>query len=216
MIDRARKLGLPYVLIPNPDVMFQPRYATLYIFKAILQVLVEYKLLDSNIIDQIITYLQAIQPQDFEVEGKNLANSIHGKTPIIYASNEYKLVPHLWKIKINENAKTPCFWNYLPELNHNEMVGFTNPQANFQFIFIKNQAENSANIVRMTKLAELFSSRNLPVKQIEVKDYGNYLANLIAMILIGDWTAYYLALSYGIDPTPVDMVEEFKLKMKGQ
>jgi hypothetical protein len=34
------------------------------------------------------------------------------------------------------------------------------------------------------------------------------------MTLIGDWTAYYLALAYGIDPTPVDMVEEFKLLLK--
>jgi glucose/mannose-6-phosphate isomerase len=61
---------------------------------------------------------------------------------------------------------------------------------------------------------DLFQERGLSVEEVVVPNFNNHLANLIAMILIGDWTAYYLALAYGIDPTPVDMVEDFKDKMK--
>lgn len=214
LINKAKEQGNPYVVIPNPDPYFQPRYATLYILKAILQVLIAYDIIDESNQDILTTLLQGVNPQEFEEQGQQLAQSIKGKTPIVYATEPYKVVAHLWKIKINENAKTPCFWNYVPELNHNEMVGFTNPQADFQFIFIHNASETSRNILRFEKLNTLFTSRGLSVIDIIVPDYGNHLANIIAMILIGDWTAYYLALAYGIDPTPVDMVEEFKVLMK--
>jgi glucose/mannose-6-phosphate isomerase len=214
LIDRARELNQPYVIIPNPSPDFQPRYATLYILKAIIEVLIKFGVLSESAREKVVSLVSSVKPQDFESQGEVLASLIKGKTPVIYATCEYKLSAHLWKIKINENAKTPCFWNYIPELNHNEMVGFTNPQAEFQFIFLQNEVETSRNIKRFEKLKQLFESRGLSVSDVFVPDFGNKLANLVAMTLIGDWTAYYLALSYGIDPTPVDMVEEFKLLMK--
>jgi glucose/mannose-6-phosphate isomerase len=214
LIERARELNQPYVVIPNPSPDFQPRYATLYILKAIIEVLIKFGILADVARDKIVSLVSAVKPQDFESQGQALASLIKGKTPVIYATYEYKLAAHLWKIKINENSKTPCFWNYIPELNHNEMVGFTNPQAEFQFIFLQNEVETSRNIKRFKKLTQLFESRGLAVSNIVVPDFGNKLANLVAMTLIGDWTAYYLALAYEIDPTPVDMVEEFKLLMK--
>jgi len=214
LIDRARELGKPYVVIPNPSPDFQPRYATLYILKALIEVLIQFGVLSAEARDKVVSLLSQVKPENFESQGQSLAELIKGKTPVIYATGDYKLSAHLWKIKINENAKTPCFWNYVPELNHNEMVGFTNPQANFQFILLQNKVETSRNIKRFEKLQQLFESRRLAVSKIVVPDFGNKLANVVAMTLIGDWTAYYLALAYGIDPTPVDMVEEFKLLMK--
>jgi glucose/mannose-6-phosphate isomerase len=214
LIDRARELNQPYVIIPNPSPDFQPRYATLYILKAIIEVLIKFGVLSESAREKVVSLVSSVKPQDFESQGEVLASLIKGKTPVIYATCEYKLSAHLWKIKINENAKTPCFWNYIPELNHNEMLGFTNPQAEFQFIFLQNEVETSRNIKRFEKLTQLFESRGLAVSNIVIPDFGNKLANLVAMTLIGDWTAYYLALAYGIDPTPVDMVEEFKLLLK--
>ena len=214
LIQRAQELGKPYVVLPNPDPMFQPRYATLYILKAMLTVGVAYGALDQAVLDRFASALGGVSPKVFEQRGQELASLIQGKTPIIYSSFEYKVGAHLWKIKINENAKTPCFWNYFPELNHNEMVGYTNPQANFQFIFVKNESESDRNIKRMQVMNDLFQERGLSVEEVVVPNFNNHLANLISMILIGDWKAYYLALAYGIDPTPVDMVEDFKDKMK--
>ncbi|MEY3471218.1 MAG: hypothetical protein RLZZ223_568 [Candidatus Parcubacteria bacterium] len=214
LIERARELNQPYVVIPNPSPDFQPRYATLYILKALIEVLIQFGVLSAEARDKVINLVSQVKPQNFETQGQSLAELIKGKTPVIYATCEYRLSAHLWKIKINENAKTPCFWNYAPELNHNEMVGFTNPQANFQFILLQNEVEVSRNIKRFEKLKQLFESRGLLVHNVIIPDFGNKLANLVAMTLVGDWTAYYLALAYGIDPTPVDMVEEFKLLMK--
>lgn len=215
LIERAQELGQPYVVLPKPSDMFQPRYATLYILKAMLDVLVTYGLLDSGVAYRLESSLNGLDPADFEEKGKVLAQHVVGKTPVVYATNEFKRAALLWKIKMNENAKTPCFWNYVPELNHNEMVGFTHPQAEFQFFFLSNESErDTAGGRRLENMHELFTERGLSVEEVVVADYGNHLANLLAMILVGDWTAYYTALAYDIDPTPVDMVEDFKHKME--
>jgi glucose/mannose-6-phosphate isomerase len=214
LIEKARELKLPYVVLPKPGEMFQPRYATLYMVKAILTVLVKIGYIPNSVLSQMSLALTSVNPADFEAQGKDLASKLVGKTPVLYTSQTYQKVSHLWKIKINENAKTPAFHNYFPELNHNEMVGFTLPQAKFHFVLIKNQEETSRNIKRMEVMKGIFEKNGLDVTEISVPNYGTFFANVVAMILIGDWTAYYLALANQIDPTPVEMVETFKALME--
>lgn len=215
LIEKAKELSLPYVQLPKPGEMFQPRYATLYMVKAILTVLATINYIPVEALSNISSSLQSVDPADFEVQGKELAATLVGKTPIVYASRTYRKVSHLWKIKINENAKTPAYHNYFPELNHNEMVGYTLPQAKFHFVFIKNESESeSRNMKRMMVMKGLLEEKEMSISEAVVPDFGSYFANLVAMILVGDWTAYYLALENRIDPTPVDMVESFKALMK--
>lgn len=214
LIEKARELSLPYILLPKPGEMFQPRYATLYMVKAVLTVLAQIGYIPAEVPGNMSKALASVDPADFEVQGKELAAKLAGKTPIIYTSRKYRKVSHLWKIKINENAKTPAYHNYFPELNHNEMVGYTLPQADFQFVYIKNEEETSRNMKRMEVMKGLMEEKNMGVSEVSVPDFGSYFANLIAMILVGDWTAYYLALANDIDPTPVDMVEAFKALME--
>lgn len=214
LIQKAQELSLPYIVLPKPGEMFQPRYATLYMVKAILTVLAQIGYIPAEVPGNMAKALTSVDPADFEVQGKELASKLVGKTPIIYASRQYRKVSHLWKIKINENAKTPAYHNYFPELNHNEMVGYTIPRAKFHFVYVKNDEETSRNIKRMEVMKGLLNEKDMEVSEISVPDFGSYFANLVAMILVGDWTAYYLALENDIDPTPVDMVESFKTLME--
>lgn len=186
---------------------FQPRYAATYAFIAMHQVLTNLKLTD------IITEFPKISVSFLEKEGQALARKLKNKTPIIYASNQLKVVAKNWKIKINENAKTPAFWNYFPELNHNEMVGFTNPQGKFFNIILSTKNEEALIKKRMEITNKLYQQKGISGEIIQIKG-ENYLEKLLNGLVLGDWTSYYLALEYGQDPTPVDMVEDFKEKMK--
>lgn len=186
---------------------FQPRYATTYAFAAMHQVLTNLKLTD------IITEFPKINSLFFEEKGKELAQKLKNKTPIIYTSNKLKIVAKNWKIKINENSKTPAFWNYFPELNHNEMVGFTNPQGNFFNIVIKTDNDNKLIKKRMEITKELYGKKEIPGEIIEIPG-KSYLERILNALILGDWVSYYLALEYNQDPTPVDMVEDFKEKIK--
>ncbi len=54
---------------------------------------------------------------------RTLARGLHGTTPVIAGAGLTSPIAYRWKTQINENAKQLCFWNELPELDHNEIVG---------------------------------------------------------------------------------------------
>jgi glucose/mannose-6-phosphate isomerase len=146
---------------------------------------------------------------ELEAEGKALAQKLVGKTPVVYASTKYKSVAMVWKIKLNENAKTPAFWNFFPELNHNEMVGFTNPQGKFIILMLRDLDDHPKNLKRFDVTAGLLRKRGVEVEILDMGGKGVF-AKMFMSIALGDFASYYLALEYGQDPTPVDMVEELK------
>lgn len=202
--------NIPHIELPYPFENFQPRMATGYSVMAMFKLLVNSGLVKFDVaqLDEISEKLKNVTPL-LEERGKKLAQKLIGKTPIIYAGIKYKSIAHIWKIKINENAKTPAFYNFFPELNHNEMVGYTNPQADFFFVMLMDKKDNPQNIKRFEVMKELMEKKGMGVEIIEIEG-NNVFEKVFSSLCLGDWTSYYLALEYGIDPTPVDMVEEFK------
>jgi len=147
----------------------------------------------------------------------NLARVIAGKTretiPVIWGTTGVsEAVAQRWKAQINENAKCPAYYNIFPELNHNEVVGFEVPEDMINrlvYIILRDKDDNE----RIKKRIEI--SKNIikdKVKNIiEINSSGeSYLARLFSLIYIGDYASVYLALEYGINPTPVKMIDYLK------
>ena len=147
--------------------------------------------------------------EEFEAIGKALSEKLAGTTPVIYSTVRYKSVAMIWKIKINENAKTPAFWNFFPELNHNEMVGFTLPQAKFTVVMLRDPDDHPKNKKRFEVTAGLLSEKGVSVEIVDMPG-ETVFERMFGSILIADFTSYYLALEYGQNPTPVNMVEQLK------
>ncbi len=208
--EMCRTNHIPHIKLPIPFEDFQPRVGTGYFFGAMFQVLVN----QGMVRDTTATLLaeaenvKAALPA-IEEEGKALAQKLVGKTPVIYATTRYKSVAMVWKIKLNENAKTPAFWNFFPELNHNEMVGFTNPQGKFIVIMLRHQDTHPRVLKRFEVTANLLRKKGIEVEILDMAGESVY-SRVFMSIALGDFTSYYLALAYGQDPTPVDMVEELK------
>lgn len=207
--------GVQHVKLPIPYDNFQPRMATGHFVATILQILVNAK----KIPDQITEIQDAIALQirndimSSEEDAKRIAQQLVGKTPIIYASEKLKSLALVWKIKFNENSKVPAFWNYFPELNHNEFVGFTNPQAKFSVMILRDESDHQRNQMRFTATADALRAKGIDVTIIDLVT-GEMLRKLFSTIGLCDWISYYLALAYEQDPTPVDMVEDFKKVLK--
>jgi glucose/mannose-6-phosphate isomerase len=199
----SKENHIPVVKYSIAFANFQPRFAATYAFAAMHQVLTNIGLCSK------IEKFPAIDSLSLENSGQALAKKIKNHTPVIYASDKFKALAKNWKIKINENAKTPAFWNYFPELNHNEMVGFTNPINDFYVIFLKSENDQPEVKKRMDITRDLYQRKNLPCYEIILKG-ESYLEEFLFGLSFGDWVSYYLALEYGQDPTPVDMVEDFK------
>ena len=208
--EMCKTNGVPHIKLPYPYENFQPRMATGYFVFAIFQVLINSGLIefDTSKLGATSKSLEKIT-KDIEEKSKEIAARLKGKTPIVYTSTSFKALAHIWKIKINENAKTPAFWSFFPELNHNEMVGFTNPQADFYFIMLCDKNDNPQNIKRFGVTADLMKKKGMDSEIINIEG-DNIFEKVFSTLYLGDWVSYYLALEYGQDPTPVDMVEEFK------
>lgn len=206
----CEKNKLPCVSIPSG---IQPRYAVGYFFAAMFRVLVNAGLVEDKT-EELMALSEKLNETvlTLEEKGRELAGQLVGKTPIIYASAKFKALAMIWKIKINENAKTPAFYNFYPELNHNEMVGFTLPQGKFHIITLLDKNDHPQNIKRMRLTAELLREKGVETTLVEMEN-DNILNTIFSTLLLGDWTAYYLALAYGQDPTPVALVEELKKKL---
>lgn len=206
IMEMTKKNKIPLVQFKIDFNNFQPRYAATYVFAAFYQVLTNLGLCDR------IKEFPKIDSRASEIAGEELALKIKGKTPIIYASDKYKLLAKNWKIKINENSKTPAFWNYFPELNHNEMVGFTNPQAKFFAIMLSEKDDHPRIKKRMEITAKLYQGKGIESEIVNIEG-KTFLEKVLKTLVLGDWVSYYLALEYSQDPTPVEMVEEFKKKL---
>lgn len=206
----CKEYGMPHIKLPIPYPNYQPRMGTGYFFGALFKILVNHGLVP-DLTNEIINSSNKFNDfmKNYEEKGKDLAKALYGKTPVVYASSEYRYTAMVWKIKLNENAKTPAFWNFFPELNHNEMVGFTNPQAKFFIIMLKDIKDNPKNLKRYDSTAELLREKGIESTIINM-DGDDVFSKMFLSITLSDWTSYYLALEYKQDPTPVDMVEKLK------
>ena len=207
-------------LVKVPATGIQPRSALGYLFAAVVKVLSNCNIIE-NLEKDILEMAKALNPKAFEEQGKKLAQKIKGKIPIIYASDKFKELAQIWKINFNENSKSPAFWNYFPELNHNEMVGYeeiksqkSKIKSNFHVIILRDKKLDHPRILkRMTLTAKLLKEKGIKVDIIDIRDV-NILTKIFSNYILSQWVSYYLALEYGTDPTPVKMVEEFKKKLK--
>lgn len=207
LIEICKKNKLPCVKLPFVS---QPRYATGYFFATMLKIMANAGLIKLNE-KEIIQSAEKLKKEVLKLEnrGKLIAKKLVGKTPIIYSSDRLRAIPMIWKIKINENAKTPAFYNVYPELSHNEMVGFTLPQGKFHILTLMNNNDHPQILKRMRITAKLYKEKGIDTTLIEI-DGSNVFDLIFKTLLLGDWISYYLALEYKQNPTPVKMVEALK------
>jgi len=150
-----------------------------------------------------------------ENPAKQLARLWHGKVPILYGSHCLTdVIAYRWKTQVNENAKAPAFVGILPELNHNETVGWENRELRKLFIynFLRDKEEHERVSKRFELCKEILKAANSAVCEWSGGGEG-LLARLLSLAYLGDWASFYLAVLYEVDPTPVKLIDYLKQKM---
>ncbi|MBI4134579.1 MAG: hypothetical protein HY471_00525 [Candidatus Sungbacteria bacterium] len=213
LMELAKEAQVPYVQLTDKSV--PPRMALGYMTKSLLALMRRERELRD-----IAKLAQTFNPLQFEEEAKRLAEALRNAVPVVYASAANTALAMNWKIKFNETAKIPAFYNVLPELNHNEMNGFDGGEkarrilGPFHFIFLRDSGDDLRVQRRMDVLAELYRERNLPISEVTISHASPWM-KIFGTLIRGDWLAYILALFYGHEPAAVPMVEEFKRRIAG-
>ena len=147
-------------------------------------------------------------------EAKVLARGLHGAIPIVSGSGLTEAVAYRWKTQINENAKLPAFASELPELNHNEICGWSGAGSlgRFAAVFlgdadihprVRDRIELTEGLIREQGHAT-FVVRSRGQTRVE---------RVFSLVLLGDLVSLYLAVLRGVDPTPVDVIESLKSRL---
>ncbi len=146
---------------------------------------------------------------------KQLAADLFERIPVIYGSEVTAVAALRWKCQINENAKALAFCNQFPELNHNEIVGWEYPAADmerFRVIYLTDEKLHPQNVKRMNVTASLLENYVGEIKRYA--GTGNCrLARLLSSVNLGDYLSLYLAILKGIDPSPVERIENLKKQL---
>jgi len=206
----AAERDLPHVRIEKPHPTFQPRVAMGYFFGAFAGILENAGLLSGVDADLAGVAARLRGQTELESQAKRLAGELHGRIPVIYATAPFDTTAaRVIKIKLNENAKTAAFFYGLPELNHNEMVGYTRLCGPFTAVLLRDPDQSPRMKRREDVTVETLRENGVPVVEIPLLD-GNAIEKLFAVLSLFDFVSCFLAMADGIDPNPGAMVEDFK------
>ncbi len=147
---------------------------------------------------------------------KQWALRLEGKWPMVFGSGALAPVARRWKGQISEIAKALAQFEFLPEADHNTLAGLHNPRVLFPqtiAIFLTATGEHPRNQLRARLTRDVFQQHGLEAALVEARGEGR-LAQQWTALHLGDYIAYYLAMRYDTDPTPVTAIEGFKAALK--
>lgn len=205
LLERAQKDKIVYFQIPTG---LQPRLSTGFFISGITKILINSGLLP-NIEKDLLSAVENLDESLDEDLAKDLAVKLKDKVPVVYSTDNNSSIAQVSKIKFNENTKVQSFANFFPELNHNEMVGYTRVLMNLYFLVFESKFTHERNKKRIEVFAKLMRDKNLPIDVIKMKG-DSVLEEMMNIYYLIDHVTYYYAEEYGVDPEPVAMVEEFK------
>jgi glucose/mannose-6-phosphate isomerase len=201
----------------------QPRCAIGFSFFPLLILMTKLGLISDKDV-QIIKVIQALKnrtkqyvnPDESVNNALKIAYHLAGKIPVIYSSIDFFDIVNLrWRGQFEENAKTLAYGNCLPEMNHNEIVGWQeNPGLlkKIAVIILKDKEDLVPVKKRIEITIEIIKSISGLILEIEGEG-ESLLERLFDVIYLGDWVSYYLAIMNKTDPTPVEKITFLKNKL---
>ena len=146
-------------------------------------------------------------------EAKQVARRLHEKLPVTYGAGPLTEVAHRWKTQLNESSKVWAFYEELPELHHNAIIGYKLPTGiarDTVVVFLRSEDIIHPRILLRYDFTERLL-REAGVESLTVNSRGkSALAQVMSLILLGDYVSGYLALLYEVDPTPTTVIDELK------
>jgi glucose/mannose-6-phosphate isomerase len=218
LAELARADRVPVIPLPGG---FQPRAAVAYMTVAALEVAalcgVGPRL--TSEIDVAASHAEQLVAEwgpDAE-EGslaKEIASTLLGSAPVIAGAGLTAPIAYRWKTQINENAKLPCFAHELPELDHNEIVGWEGAQdvGRFAAVFLDDSDAHPRVKARMELTRKLIADNATASLNVETRGQTT-IERVFSLVLLGDLVSLYLAVLRGVDPGPVEMIERLKAEL---
>jgi len=143
---------------------------------------------------------------------KHLAQRLEGHLPVVYGAGILTEVAHRWKTQFNENSKLWCFWEELPEANHNAIVGYRLPEAVAKrafVVFLRCGTLHQRIRLRYEFTRQALDEAGVASETVDAEG-KSLLAQMLSVIFFGDYVSLYLAIQAGVDPSPTTVIADLK------
>ncbi|MEU0571342.1 SIS domain-containing protein [Nonomuraea sp. NPDC005983] len=185
---------------------------------------------DDGVFESVARALEGVAHQcrptseSFVNPGKSLAMELADSVPMIWGSSRVAgVAAYRLACQLNENGKYPALFGELPEANHNQVVALDGPLAErdifadtagrtIRLVMLRDVEEHPQVARRREASVRLAHDRGVPVSELAAEG-AHPLERLATLIGLGDYASTYLALGYGVDPTPVTAISELKARI---
>jgi len=215
--ELAEEEGIPVFAI---DYQAPPRAAFPYSFVPLIGIFQKLGLLEDKSADlqealQVLNRLSTDLAETVPLvsnPAKQLANKLWGHVAVICGAGILSEVAQRWKTQLNENSKTCAFFEIFPEFNHNAVVGYNFPsriKGRILVILLRSSLLHPRNLLRYKATAELLGKSGISHELVEATG-TTALAQMMSLVLLGDYISFYLAILNRVDPTPIYPIDFVK------
>lgn len=222
LLELAREGAITHVVLPDRT-KIEPRMSTIAQMRTIAMLLAHFNLVSADYYEEIASADEWLKAETAQWlpdrstdanQAKQLALLAVGKTPVFYGGRLTGPLAYKWKISWNENAKNVAFWNVYPEANHNEFIGWSSHPVDkpFAVFDLRSSFEHERILKRFDITDKLLSGKRPKATSLQLK--GDTPVNqLLWGTILADFVSIYVAILNGVDPTPVDLVENLKKEL---
>lgn len=208
MIDFCKKNSYDFIQVKGG---FPPRTCIGYSIVQLMKVLTFNKLIPSKLFGQLAKVPDFLAKEEASLQkyASQLCEKTYDKMPVLYSDEKFEGVCVRYRQQINENAKMLCWHHVIPEMNHNEMVGWRDVNHNLVVIFINNKLDYSRNVQRKDLNIEAIKKYTPNIIQINSKG-RNIIEQSFYHIFLVDLLSIYLAEKRGVESMEIDVINHLK------
>lgn len=204
----AQQNNYNHIIIPGGH---PPRGAFGLAFPTLFTMLNHYGIVEKDFTAEFNNAITTINQEENNIiaEAKTITEKLVGKTPVIYADANYEGVAVRFRQQINENSKMLCWHHVIPEMNHNELVGWRTKNENLAVVIFRNDDDYYRTQKRMEVNKTVFEKYTSTI--VEIYSKGNsQLEKSLYLIHLGDWISFFLSEKNGVDVVEVDVITHLK------
>lgn len=204
----AEQHQLDCIIIPGGN---PPRSCIGYSLVQLLKIVQFNGFVKTDLLKQVEGAINLLNTESVSIknEALEIANTLFGKIPVIYSLGSSEGVAVRFRQQINENSKMLCWHHTFPEMNHNELVGWTEKNNDLAVVTFKTSYDFDRTVKRYELCKPLFSKFSSSVTDITAKG-NNKLEQFMYLINMGDWISCYIADLKQIDAIEVNVITHLK------
>ena len=196
------------IIIPGNQ---PPRAMFGYAFTELFFMLNHYGIIDDSFKSDFTKAIELLDTEksDIQEQAMSLAKKMYKQTPVIYVANGFEGVAVRFRQQINENSKMLCWHHVVPEMNHNELLGWKTNVNDLAVVYFRNKSDYERNQIRMDINKKVISKFTENITEIWSKG-DSLIENSLYHINLGDWVSWYLSEMNNVDAIEIDVIDFLK------